>query len=190
MQWQNESYFQASIYYDIQEGKVTYFQRLHSARNIWTGNVFLQEKPGSHTEHNVVLVDWTHCQVNLLIINFYIVLQIKLSSNQSILACICLVLPWSILELIRLQDMLTFCTPRPWHKCASGHPIWICLNLKLGVAMLGKEGSFENDLIHSDWHFASIDKMHNFTIPHPSNSCFRHYRNHNRVLCLNLNWWL
>ena len=69
-------------------------------------------------------------------------------------------LPWSELELIRLQDTLTFCTPRPWHKCASGHPIWICLNLKLGVAMLGKEGSFENDLIHSDWHFASIDKMH------------------------------
>ena len=32
-------------------------------RNIWTGNVFLQEKPGSHSEHNVVLVDWTHCQV-------------------------------------------------------------------------------------------------------------------------------
>jgi len=31
--------------------------------NIWTGNVFLQEKPGSHSEHNVVLVDWTHCQL-------------------------------------------------------------------------------------------------------------------------------
>ena len=101
------------------------------------------------------------------------------------------VLPWSILELIRLQDTLTFCTPRPWHKCASGHPIWICLNLKLGVvAMLGKEGSFENDLIHSDWHFASIDKMHNFKIPHATNSYLRHYRNHNHILRLSLYWWL
>ena len=69
-----------------------YFQRLHSVRNIWTGNVFLQEKPGSHTEHNVVLVDWTHCQVSFLIINCCIILKIKLSSNQSILACICWVL--------------------------------------------------------------------------------------------------
>ena len=86
LQWQNDDIFKHQYILKHKE------KNLHSVRNIWTGNVFLQEKPGSHTEHNVVLVDWTHCQVNFLVANFYIVLQIKLSSNQSILACICWVL--------------------------------------------------------------------------------------------------
>ena len=40
-----------------------------TCRNIWTGNLFLQEKPSglaqraAAIDHNVVLVDWTHCQV-------------------------------------------------------------------------------------------------------------------------------
>ena len=154
LQWQNDNIFKHQYILIHKEGK------LHSVRNIWTGNVFLQEKPGSHTEHNVVLVDWTHCQVNLLIINLCIILQGRLLSNRKHSSLHMFGLALIYIRVNQASRHADFLHTQTLAQMGSGHPIWICLNLKLGVAMLGKEGSFENDLIHSDWHFASIDKMH------------------------------
>ena len=149
-------YFQASIYFDTQGEKFTFCQEHLDGERVPAGEAGkshgaqccpcrLDPLPGELPCRQLL-----HCPSNQTVVK---------SKHSSLHMLGLTVLPWSILELIRLQDMLTFCTPRPWHKCASGHPIWICLNLKLRVAMLGKEGSFENDLINSDWRFAPIDKM-------------------------------
>ena len=134
-------------------------------RNIWTGNVFLQEKPGSHSEHNVVLVDWTHCQVFIWL--WYRLWNTKLSGLNFIHDCkghclvnrylslICFLMIGSWFNLIGVSvesRHLLFAQLKPWHKSVQGN-MWICLSPQIGRASrwVGRN-LWKTPIYHSDTH--------------------------------------
>ena len=185
LQWQNDNIFKHQYILIHKEGK------LHSVRNIWTGNVFLQEKPGSHTEHNVVLVDWTHCQVNLLIINLCIILQGRLLSNRKHSSLHMFGLALIYIRVNQASRHIDFLHTQTLAQMCLGTS-----NMNLSESQIGRGNAGEGRIIwkwfNSLWLTFCINwqNAYNFKIPHATNSYIRHYRNHNHVLCLSLYWWL